>query len=124
MRRPGGPNRLDLPRWRRKRNDDLRRIAGGYGAALAATASVTAAVCFLDGGLARRALDFTACVLMAFCGIIYLAAGGLVVARAAPRMAGWRGGPVTAAPWGWLRVLLWPLSVGGMLLRLATPYRA
>ena len=78
----------------------------------------------VEAYLARRALDFTACVLMAFCGIIYLAAGGLVVARAAPRMAGWRGGPVTAAPWGWLRVLLWPLSVGGMLLRLATPYRA
>lgn len=114
------PKPSDLPRWRRKRAADLQHIAGGYGAALLVCAAVAAAACFLRGGLAHRALDFTAWVIIAFCAVVYLAAGGLVVADAVPRVVTWLGRSVSPSPMGnWIRVLFWPLSVGGLLLRLA-----
>jgi hypothetical protein len=108
----------DLPRWRQRRADDLQGLAFAYGAALTFFVGLLGIVCFVPGGLAHRGADFTSYVLVGFCVVTYLAAGGLVVALAIRRLAFWTSrSPNHLTGINWLLVLFWPIAIGVLLLR-------
>lgn len=115
------PIRLgQMPRWRRHRAADLRMIAAVYSSGAALVVLTTAAICFAPHGLARRQPDFNAWVLIAFLGIVYLLAGGMVVAFAVRRLAFWHGQLVLRQGSGqFLTVATWPIAIAAMLLRAA-----
>lgn len=119
MRPPLTRGRLDLPRWRRRRAADLYAVSAIYMAALLVYGGLVSLICFMDGGLASRSLDFTASVLIAFLIVVYLALGGLVVGVAVRRLANWIYSRAFPFAGNWMLVLFWPVSVGGLMLKAA-----
>jgi hypothetical protein len=95
-------------------------VATAYAAALAVFAVAVAAARFAPGGLAHRPDLLTTAAITLFCLALYVVAGGLVVALAAQRLAYWCGSSaVRLARAPWLRIVLWPITVGSLLLTAA-----